>query len=74
MNLKGVRDSSPCRHCADRAIGCHGVCKDYNDWKIDLQKKTKEEREHMPHVIRGCDFTGTSPKPGTKRRTKGSKH
>jgi hypothetical protein len=33
----GRINSAPCLKCADRKIGCHGVCVDY----IEFQKKTK---------------------------------
>lgn len=33
----GRINSAPCLNCADRKIGCHGVCVDY----VEFQKKTK---------------------------------
>ena len=32
---------SPCEGCTDRAIGCHGTCQKYTDWKDDWLKERK---------------------------------
>lgn len=24
---------APCKDCAERAVGCHGTCEKYKDWK-----------------------------------------
>lgn len=37
----GRINSAPCLNCADRKIGCHGVCVDY----IEFQKKQKQLRD-----------------------------
>lgn len=37
----GRINSAPCLKCADRKIGCHGVCVDY----IEFQKKQKQLRK-----------------------------
>jgi hypothetical protein len=29
----------PCRGCADRKLGCHGVCEPYKTWKVWFEKK-----------------------------------
>lgn len=34
-------NSAPCHNCADRKVGCHGVCVDY----VEFQKKQKHLRE-----------------------------
>ena len=65
---------TPCKNCADRVVGCHGLCKDYNEWAIKHREEMAKERATMPVTIRKADFSGTSPKPGTHRRTRGSKH
>ena len=33
----------PCRYCCDKAIGCHGVCKDYIEWS----NQQTQLREHI---------------------------
>lgn len=61
---------APCKNCADRKVGCHGLCKDYNEWVTQHRKDKEELKASMPHTIYGSDFTGTSPKPGQHRRTR----
>lgn len=36
----GNRNYWPCLHCADRTLGCHGVCKDYLE-AAEARKKEK---------------------------------
>lgn len=62
----------PCKDCADRRVGCHGICKQYNDWSLEHKKEAKWERDHRA-TIKQSDFTGTSPKPGKHRLTRGTK-
>lgn len=64
---------APCKNCADRAVGCHGLCKAYNDWAHKYRHELEMEKKTMPRQIRKLDFTGTSPKPGHHRRTRNSK-
>lgn len=63
----------PCKNCADRTVGCHGICMQYNDWAIKHKVELKAEKKLMPPVIRTSSFTGTSPKPGHARKTKRKK-
>ena len=75
--MSRLNDKCPCRYCGDRrTIGCHGTCKDYIDWAVERKRELAFEREMiMKHpIINKNAFTGTSPKPGHCRRTKGSKH
>lgn len=65
---------APCKNCADRAVGCHGLCKDYNDWVNKHKHELEMEKQTMPWKIHKSDFSGTSPKPGHHRRTRSSKH
>lgn len=38
-----MRDTNaPCRNCADRRVGCHGICSDY----IAFQKECERIREN----------------------------
>ena len=30
-----VGKSGPCKDCSDRAVGCHGRCERYQEWKRD---------------------------------------
>lgn len=75
--MSRVNDNCPCRYCADkRSIGCHGTCKDYIDWYVERKKELDFEREMIakhPIISKGS-FTGTSPKPGHRRRARGSRH
>lgn len=66
---------APCKNCADRALGCHGICVDYVEWA--KQQKAKHawlKKQNSNIVIRASHFTGTSPKPGKHRKTKGTHH
>ena len=64
--------NAPCRYCADRQVGCHGLCKAYNDWakEHDIQKMRERDFKSKAPVITNRSFTGTSPRPGTHRRTR----
>ena len=64
---------SPCKNCTDRFLGCHGLCKDYNEWKLQHKEEVAIEKRAMPHAIYKSDFCGTSPKPGHHRKTRGNK-
>ena len=33
--------TSPCKHCADRTLGCHGICKDYVEWQEMVAKRRR---------------------------------
>lgn len=38
---KAYKDVCPCKDCDTRTITCHGVCKEYKDWKesgIEIEK------------------------------------
>ena len=63
---------APCRYCCDRVLGCHGMCKDYIEWSQERKEEAKWEKDARD-TIHLSDFTGTSPKPGTKRKTKHKK-
>ena len=58
---------APCRYCHDRAMGCHGLCKDYNEWALKHKEERAGERATMPKKLSATSFTGTSPKPGNHR-------
>ena len=60
---------APCKNCGDRAVGCHGVCKDYNDWALETKKAGKWAKAQN-FVVYNSQFTGTSPKPGHHRSTR----
>lgn len=61
---------SPCKNCADRALGCHGYCKEYLAFAQERRAEVNWERDHKPPLIGKKSFTGTSPAPGKHRRTK----
>ena len=41
---------NPCHECTDRTITCHGVCRRYEEWKKENEKKKKwlNEQKHEP--------------------------
>ena len=63
---------SPCKDCSDRVLGCHGTCKDYNDWALQRREELNYVKKHTFTLSRSC-FTGTSPKPGVYRKPRGTK-
>lgn len=42
-----MRDN-PCQDCNKRCVGCHGECKDYQDW-LKEHLKAKREFRHRRH-------------------------
>lgn len=65
----GMRPA-PCKFCFDRPLGCHGLCKDYNDWVLERNEYLKCEKATMPKPIYKGDFVGTTPPPGVHRFTR----
>lgn len=36
-------NDAPCQDCTHREVGCHGKCKNYNEWNEEHIRKKKEE-------------------------------
>lgn len=36
---------SPCFKCVRRHVGCHSTCKEYKDFRIDLDNRNKKIRD-----------------------------
>jgi len=34
----------PCRNCSKRVLGCHSNCKDYIDWKKNIDAVNEKRR------------------------------
>lgn len=69
----GTLAKTPCYGCEPpkRQLGCHGTCKPYICWKAEYDKAMKKARDTMiMKTIHDTDFTGTSPKPGSHRKTR----
>lgn len=47
---------SPCQHCADKRMGCHGVCKDYNDYVVQNKKEKEWLKQKNSTTISECNF------------------
>lgn len=56
MEGPGNKDIYPCRSCADRVLGCHGVCKDYLKAKEEDHKRKKALKESLPPRIKPSHF------------------
>ena len=39
MKFGGLENTSPCKGCADRVVGCHDKCKRYKEWRKALDKR-----------------------------------
>ena len=37
----------PCKGCADRTVTCHGVCRRYQEWKEENNKKNAWLRDQQ---------------------------
>lgn len=35
----------PCKDCDKRKLGCHGMCKEYQEWKKWNEEKNEKRRE-----------------------------
>ena len=49
-------NSSPCKDCLNREIGCHSKCKKYIKFKNDLKKdkaKEKAEKKMESFILEG---------------------
>lgn len=48
---------SPCYGCQDRALGCHGKCEQYAEYRVKKDKETarrRAESDANEMVIRAC--------------------
>ena len=63
----GSKDIFPCRNCADRAIGCHGVCEDYAKAVEANRFRKEQEKVTRNPIIHEGSFTGDS---GFRKRIK----
>lgn len=37
-----IYDNPPCKDCADRAMGCHGKCEKYKQWRFVHEQRLDE--------------------------------
>jgi len=51
---KQILDLNPCHGCGLRTEGCHGSCKAYLNWKIEL-KISREELYKKRHEVYELD-------------------
>lgn len=61
---------NPCRNCADRSVGCHGVCKDYSDFVIANREEKKWLKEKNDMSNSAGRLSDPPPKKGWKHRAK----
>ncbi len=55
---------SPCQHCNDRVLGCHGKCSKYKDYKIYVADENEKYRKQALEYT----ITSESIKAGFKRK------
>ena len=53
----------PCKVCADRAIGCHGKCEKYKEWRQMFESERKARLKKMEAI----DFLDRSAVRGLRR-------
>ena len=59
----------PCRNCTKRHIGCHAGCKDYADYKAELEKQREYTKKFK--YIDPMNQTHEQEKKNRNRRYKG---
>lgn len=59
----------PCRNCTKRNIGCHAGCKDYADYKAELEKQREYTKKFQ--YIDPMNQTHEQEKKNRNRRYKG---
>lgn len=59
----------PCRNCMKRHIGCHAGCKDYADYKTELEKQREYTKKFQ--YIDPMNQTHEQEKKNRNRRYKG---
>lgn len=53
-----MKKVSPCMDCRDRAVGCHGRCERYKEWKgerdalLEVVNREKQKRDLATNYIR----------------------
>lgn len=60
MDRPGSKNIFPCRNCADRAVGCHGVCKDYAKAVEENKRRKEADKATRNPIIHEGSFTGDS--------------
>lgn len=58
---------TPCRYCCDRAVGCHGVCKDYIEWS-NQQAKLRESIYEQKRIASDIEYQ--NGQTANRRRSK----
>lgn len=62
------QESAPCKHCADRKIGCHGVCTKYAEFVETRKALANWKRDHRYVRVYEGDFSTSGPAPGKRKR------
>lgn len=55
-DMRENKHTYPCQHCADRTLGCHGVCKEYAEAKAYDKKRKEQMKKDMPPAIYPSSF------------------
>lgn len=48
----------PCHHCGKRDIGCHGRCREYDEYKTERIKIKKELKDAVDIAQRANRYSG----------------
>ena len=43
-----VQMKCPCKGCTERTVTCHGVCRRYQEWKMERDNVNQWLRDQMP--------------------------
>ena len=62
------KPSAPCRYCADRVVGCHGICKKYADWVEKEHAVTEQimKTKESDTAKKSCEINGMKRRKGHK--------
>lgn len=46
-----MSDSTSCKGCTERKVGCHGTCETYISWKKEREEMIRKKRESDLYTI-----------------------
>lgn len=64
-----TRKPCPCRYCADKTVGCHGTCKEYNGYAVERRKENEWTKQQKPPTLSPTSFINAGPRHRKPRRT-----
>lgn len=50
FNNRGGYSDCPCKGCDRRTVTCHGVCREYQDWKKEVEARNAARNAEMKRL------------------------